>query len=126
MLLALSVSFLVMVLPINVVMLIGTLWNSTEQSPEDYSTINLVRTIAELLMYTHHATNFILYFCTGSQFRRHFRETFFKKRESKKKKETNEHHNIYWQNHDQERDGKSKQHDSQLDILPNGIISLLR
>lgn len=90
MLLALSVSFLVMALPINVVMLIGTMWNSTEHSPEDYSTINLVRTIAELLMYTHHATNFILYFCTGSQFRRHFRETFFKKRESKKRKKSSE------------------------------------
>jgi hypothetical protein len=72
MLLALSFSFLFLTLPMNIMMIATVFWNKESHSPEENSTFTLIKTIAELLMYTNHTVNFMLYFVTGQRFRQQF------------------------------------------------------
>lgn len=72
MLLAISFTFLLTTLPMN----IGLIYTSVFGVPRDNATLvktQLVNTIAELLMYTNHSINFFLYCATGKKFRSQFK-----------------------------------------------------
>jgi len=72
MLLAISFTFLVTTLPMN----IGLIYTSVLGVPDDNASLvktQLVNTIAEMLMYTNHSINFFLYCATGKKFRSHFK-----------------------------------------------------
>lgn len=76
MLLSLSFSFLFLTLPMNIMMIAVVFWNKENHSPEENWTFSLIRTITELLMYTNHTVNFMLYFVTGQRFRQQFVKIF--------------------------------------------------
>lgn len=76
MLLSLSFSFLCLTLPMNIMMIAVVFWNKKTHSDEENATFNLMRTVTELLMYTNHTINFMLYFLTGQRFRQQFANIF--------------------------------------------------
>lgn len=76
MLLSLSFSFLFLTLPMNIMMIAVVFWNKNIHSEQENASFNLMRTITELLMYTNHTINFMLYFLTGQRFRQQFAKIF--------------------------------------------------
>ena len=76
MLLAVSFTFLLTTLPMNVLLLVRAFtehYNKDRDSLElkrHYAQMTLARTVAELLMYVNHSVNFFLYCATGRKFRR--------------------------------------------------------
>ena len=75
MLLTISFAFLLMTLPMNVMLIINNIWNTSKAStpsssdPRLWAKYQLASTITELLMYLNHSTNFFLYCATGQKFR---------------------------------------------------------
>ncbi|XP_052788786.1 probable G-protein coupled receptor 139 [Mya arenaria] len=76
MLLAVSFTFLITTLPMNILLLVRAF---TEEKNKDlnsheykkqFAQMTLARTIVELLMYVNHSVNFFLYCATGRKFRR--------------------------------------------------------
>ena len=70
MLLAISFTFLLTTLPMNIVLI----YTSSFVADDDmsFSKMTLVKTIAQVLMYTNHSINFFLYCATGKKFRTQF------------------------------------------------------
>ncbi|KAL4234281.1 hypothetical protein ACF0H5_005932 [Mactra antiquata] len=74
MLLAVSFTFLVTTLPMNLVLIYTSF--AEEMANDDDATFakrKLIKTIAEVLMYTNHSINFFLYCATGRKFRNQFK-----------------------------------------------------
>jgi len=72
MLLAVSFTFLVTTLPMNLVVI----YKSVFLIPDNVKTLTqakLMNTVAEMLMYTNHSINFFLYCATGKKFRNQFK-----------------------------------------------------
>lgn len=80
MLLSLTFSFFVMLTPINIMTILVGFWNQSYHSLKDTAIFELANVIVEMLMYSHHAFNFLLYFWTGSEFRRQFKKKFCRKK----------------------------------------------
>lgn len=74
MLLTVSFTFLVTTLPMNLVLIYTSF--AKEMANDDDATFakrKLIKTVAEVLMYTNHSINFFLYCATGKKFRSQFR-----------------------------------------------------
>lgn len=76
MLLSLTFSFFVMLLPVNTMIIMVAFWNKVNHSLRETAIFQLAKIIVEMLMYSNHAINFLLYFWTGSEFRQQFVSTF--------------------------------------------------
>ncbi|KAH3779204.1 probable G-protein coupled receptor 139 [Dreissena polymorpha] len=72
MLLAVSFTFLITVLPMNILIIRNSLVDNTE-TLKGLIRQRLLMTVAEMLMYTNHSINFFLYCATGKKFRGQFR-----------------------------------------------------
>lgn len=70
MLLAVSFTFLLTTLPMNLLQIVSAFFGSVADDAERYAQMTLGRTIVELLMYVNHSINFFLYCATGRKFRR--------------------------------------------------------
>ncbi|KAK3085681.1 hypothetical protein FSP39_007067 [Pinctada imbricata] len=71
MLLAVSFSFLITTLPMNVVLIVSQFGNnSPKQGMKQYASFILVKDISEILMYVNHSINFFLYCAAGKKFRK--------------------------------------------------------
>lgn len=72
MLLAVSFTFLITTLPMNIVVIATIFWNnsSSNQGLEEIGGFKLAMTVSKLLMYVNHSINFFLYCATGKKFRR--------------------------------------------------------
>ena len=69
MLLCVSFGFLIMTLPVNIVLIANTFRNYCYA--DRIAKFKLAGTIAEMLMYLNHSSNFFLYCATGHKFRHH-------------------------------------------------------
>lgn len=75
MLLTISFAFLLMTLPMNIMLIINNILNTSKVSTSFsgdhrlWAQYQLASTITELLMYLNHSTNFFLYCATGQKFR---------------------------------------------------------
>ncbi|XP_052223909.1 growth hormone secretagogue receptor type 1-like [Dreissena polymorpha] len=75
MLLAVSFTFLITTLPMNILMLVNALLGDDKTSVHSYeykrkyAILTLARTVVEMLMYINHSMNFFLYCATGRKFR---------------------------------------------------------
>lgn len=74
MLLAVSFTFLLTTLPMNVQLIVSAFYGSLADNPKGYAQMTLARTVVELLMYVNHSINFFLYCATGKKFRRQVRD----------------------------------------------------
>lgn len=78
MLIAVSFTFLVTTLPVNVFHIVSPVLGPDDKTMElgeyieSFALFSLLRTIAEMLMYLNHSINFFLYCVTGKQFRYQF------------------------------------------------------
>lgn len=79
MLLAVSCSFLVTTLPMNIFVISTSFWNSQRRNNEQWATYRLLKTVTELLMYVNHSMNFFLYCATGQKFRQQLLRLFCKR-----------------------------------------------
>ncbi|XP_045203461.1 probable G-protein coupled receptor 139 [Mercenaria mercenaria] len=70
MLLAVSFTFLLTTLPMNLLQIVSAFFGSVADDAKRYAQMTLGRTIVELLMYVNHSINFFLYCATGRKFRR--------------------------------------------------------
>ena len=68
MLLSVTFCFLITTMPNNITLIITALW--TNQDVATMADFALAKTVTEMLMYTNHAINFVLYCATGKKFRR--------------------------------------------------------
>ncbi|CAC5400254.1 unnamed protein product [Mytilus coruscus] len=84
MVLTISISVLIMLIPVNTIMIMLIFWKETIGSNQELYNMQLAKTIGELLMYTSHSINFVLYYWAGSQFRHQFGKVFFPKKKEKK------------------------------------------
>ncbi|XP_052063054.1 uncharacterized protein LOC127702790 [Mytilus californianus] len=84
MVLTISISVLIMLVPVNTIMIMLIFWKETIGSNQKLYNMQVAKTIGELLMYTSHSINFVLYYWAGSQFRRQFGKVFFPKKKEKK------------------------------------------
>lgn len=72
MLLAVSFAFIITTFPVNVYLIIGSLWRQDEKMGlQLLARQALISKITELLMYINHCINFYLYCATGKKFRKH-------------------------------------------------------
>lgn len=79
MLLAVSFTFLLTTLPMNVLLIVSAFMESDgsadpQTREKRYAQVTLARTIVELLMYINHSVNFFLYCATGRKFRRQVKD----------------------------------------------------
>ncbi|XP_060598815.1 growth hormone secretagogue receptor type 1-like [Ruditapes philippinarum] len=70
MLLAVSFTFLLTTLPMNLLQIVSAFFGSVADDAKRFAQMTLGRTIVELLMYVNHSINFFLYCATGRKFRR--------------------------------------------------------
>lgn len=84
MVLTISISVLIMLVPVNTIMIMLIFWKNTIGSNQELYNMQLAKTIGELLMYTSHSVNFVLYYWAGSQFRHQFGKVFFPKKKEKR------------------------------------------
>ena len=76
MLLAVSFTFLLTTLPMNLLQIVSAFLGPKDGSEDydmRYAKYTLARTVVELLMYINHTINFFLYCATGRKFRRQFK-----------------------------------------------------
>jgi hypothetical protein len=75
MLLVVSFSFLLTTLPMNLVLIVTSIYGTKEtENDAIFSKRKLISTSAEMLMYLNHSINFFLYCVTGKKFRLQFKE----------------------------------------------------
>ncbi|XP_063442121.1 FMRFamide receptor-like [Mytilus trossulus] len=84
MVLTISISVLIMLVPVNTIMIMLIFWKNTVGSNQELYSMQVAKTIGELLMYTSHSVNFVLYYWAGSQFRHQFGKVFFPKKKEKR------------------------------------------
>lgn len=77
MLLTVSFSFIVTTFPVNIYLILESLWKK-ESGLRLLARQALISTIAELLMYVNHCINFYLYCATGKKFRNHIEKLLCK------------------------------------------------
>ena len=81
MLLAVSFTFLLTTLPMNLLLIVNVFMNNDDSGDQQsmrkrYAHVTLARTVVELLMYVNHSVNFFLYCATGRKFRRQVKDMF--------------------------------------------------
>ena len=76
MLLAISFTFLVTTVPINILLIALNVYLPKDLPIPEYAKYTLLQTVVALLMYTNHSINFFLYCVTGQKFREHLRTLF--------------------------------------------------
>lgn len=82
MLLAVSFTFLLTTLPMNMLQIVSAFFGADSESADPqayrkrYAQLTLARTVAELLMYVNHSVNFFLYCATGRKFRKQVKDMF--------------------------------------------------
>ena len=69
MLLTISFTFLLTTLPMNISMIVISIWSPDPTDLRQIARAKLARTVTELLMYCNHSVNFYLYCATGKKFR---------------------------------------------------------
>lgn len=74
MLLAVSFSFIITTFPVNIYLILDSLWKDKNGGLKPLVRQALIATITELLMYTNHCINFYLYCATGKKFRNHMQK----------------------------------------------------